>query len=187
MSDLAGGFASACRTSVYQAPGILDQLSAAPAIAKIAGPALAVGVLSIGSRVTMGAMALGCKGLSKVADFAGKKDLSQSLNNAKNSLIAGATSTKTLKAELGAAIALTAGAAGILGVAKLITLTTPAPLTGFAKLENYGKELLKMFENKPLNPNLPLLQKEIKTGVLGSAGSVISAFFQAPKLNNYNI
>lgn len=53
----------------------------------IAQPVAMTFAVSIGARVTMGGLALGCNGLRKVADYACKKDLSEGLNNLKNNLI----------------------------------------------------------------------------------------------------
>jgi hypothetical protein len=92
----------------------------------IAAPAVAVGVLSIGSRVGAGLAALGCKGASKVAEYADKKDLSESLNNAKDACMAFAT--RSVKKELAAAAVLTGVAAAGFGVAKLMGASSMPPM-----------------------------------------------------------
>lgn len=101
----------------------------------IAAPAIAVGALGIGTRVTAGTLALACKGLSKAADYAGKKVFGESLSNAKDSLYGFAT--RSIKAELTTTVALTAAAAGAYGVTKLLTQPQKIELSCIEKFKNY--------------------------------------------------
>lgn len=85
----------------------------------IAAPAAAV----VGSKVVMGLGAAGCAVLSKVADVAGKKELSASLSNTKNNLFARATSFgKEVKVAAGLTIA---AATGVVAATKFAPVPVP--------------------------------------------------------------
>lgn len=65
-----------------------------------AAPAIAVGTLSIGSRVAMGAMALGCKGASSVVSYI-DGDLSEAINDTADELMSLAKRSFTLELQVG--------------------------------------------------------------------------------------
>lgn len=130
MAELGGGLASAARLAdgYHYAPGYWEQLPTAAVIGKIAVPALAVGILGVGSRAGMVTLALGCKGLSKAADYAEKKDLSARLTHIKNQLFVKATNVEAIKSDIGTAVWLTARAIVLLGISKWLTPTPPPSL-----------------------------------------------------------
>lgn len=103
----------------------------------IAEPAAITFAISIGARVTMGGLALGCNGLSKVADYAGKKDLSESLNNLKNNLVN--LATHNFKIEL-----LIAGGLAAITAAKIYSYGIQIP-PGPICMEDRRPFLFKLF------------------------------------------
>jgi hypothetical protein len=118
----------------------------------IAAPAVGIGALSIGVRVTAGAAALGCKGLGKVAEFAGRQDLNTQLENAKENFIS--VATKSPKFELASAGVLTAVAAGGFGLSKLLA---PEP-NAIEKFKNFWNDNILPFDTFT-NPNSKLMTK----------------------------
>lgn len=84
---------------------------------QIIAPVAIIGALSVGTRVTAGILAQGLKGASLVADYADKKDLSQSLAEVESRCSFFAK--RGIKTELKAAAGLTATVAFCLGLEAL--------------------------------------------------------------------
>ena len=120
MSELASGLASASRSAdgFSDVPGYWDKLPTAAIIGRITVPALTVLIMSVSYRAGMVATILGCKGLIKIADYAEKKELSESLAITKDSLYARVTNVDSMKSEFKTAVWLTARAVVILGISK---------------------------------------------------------------------
>jgi hypothetical protein len=97
-----------------------------------AAPAIAIGTLSIGSRVVMGAMALGCKGASSIVNYI-DGDLSEAINDTADELLSLAKRSFTLELQVAAGLtALT-----VAGIAISEFLFTQPEVTRLDKVTDF--------------------------------------------------